>query len=55
MTKKLDPDFRAIKECVRALERSTSPRMLKANLDYLYDRLILHPPKRTKPPGEEGT
>lgn len=43
MTKKLDPDLRCLREAVRALNRSSSRRMLKANLDYLYDRYIYHP------------
>ena len=38
-----DPDISALKACVKALNRSTSPRMLKANLDFLVDRFLLHP------------
>lgn len=46
MTKKLDKDVKVLRACVRALEQSSSERMLRANLDYLYDRYVLHPTKR---------
>jgi hypothetical protein len=43
MSKKIDPDFLALKQARKALLKSTSKRMLKANLDYLMDYFILHP------------
>lgn len=42
--KKLDPDILALKQACRALQKSSSKRMLKANLEYLWDRFIAHPP-----------
>ena len=44
MTKPLDPDLKALCGAVRALKGST-PRMLRANMNYLWDRFVLHPPK----------
>jgi hypothetical protein len=38
MSKKLDPDIRALKMCVKALEKIGTPRMLQANLDFLVGR-----------------
>ncbi len=38
MTKRLDPDVKTLKACVRALLCSSSLRMLGANVEYLYDR-----------------
>lgn len=49
MTKKLDGDVRALRGCVRALEFSTSERMLKANVEYLYDCYIRHPRRSSTP------
>ena len=43
--KRMDPDIKVLKACVRALDRSSSARMLKANVEYLYDRYVLHPRK----------
>ena len=40
MTKKLDPDVKVLRACVRALEQSSSPRMLRANMEYLYDKFV---------------
>ena len=40
MTKKLDTDIRVLRACVRALEQSSSDRMLRANVEYLYDRFV---------------
>ena len=42
MTKRLDLDIKALRACVRALDRSSS-RMRKANVEYLYDRYVRHP------------
>lgn len=46
MTKRLDPDIKVLKACVRALGQSSSKRMLKANMEYLWDRYIRNPPKK---------
>ncbi len=43
MTKKLDSDIRCLREATRALDRSSSRRMLRANIEFLYDRFIRHP------------
>jgi hypothetical protein len=44
MSKRTDPDMSCIKACCRALNRSTSRRMLRANLDFLVDRYLTNPP-----------
>lgn len=46
MTKKLDPDIKALRGAARALQCST-PRMLRANLEFLWDHFIEPPPKDT--------
>ncbi len=38
-------DIKVIKEAARALAKSSSKRMLFANLLYLWDFFIAHPPK----------
>jgi hypothetical protein len=43
--KRRDRDVLVLERCCRALDRSTSPRMLKANLAFLVDRYITHPNK----------
>lgn len=43
MTKKLVPDVLALKRAIRALNGSTSRKMLRANLAFLVDRYITHP------------
>lgn len=43
MGKKLDRDVKALRDAARALEKSTSPQMLRANLEFLWDRFIDHP------------
>ena len=40
-----DKDILALIGAVRALDKSTSPKMLRANLDFLWDRYIAHPNK----------
>lgn len=45
MTKPIDPDLKALHGAVRALEGSSSMRMLQVNMDYLWDRFVEHPPK----------
>jgi hypothetical protein len=37
------PDIHVVTQCVKALNKSTSRRMLRANLIYLWDRFIAHP------------
>ena len=44
MAERLDPDIKALRGAIRALECSSSPRMLRANLVFLWDRFIEHPP-----------
>jgi len=41
--KKLDPDIKILKACIRALDKSSSRRMAKANLEFLMDRYVWHP------------
>lgn len=41
--KRRDPDISALKACVLGLNKSTSRRMLEANLRFLWDRYITHP------------
>lgn len=48
MTKPLDPDLKVLRGAVRALDGSSSKRMLRANLEYLWDLFIAHPPKGAK-------
>ena len=43
MTKKTDPDIKALRGAVRALMGSSSRRMLKANMNYLQDLFVDHP------------
>jgi len=43
MTKPQDKDLLALKHAAKALKRSTSRRMLKANLDFLMDHFLFHP------------
>lgn len=38
-----DKDALALKGAIRALDKSTSRRMLRANLEFLWDRYIAHP------------
>lgn len=52
MTKKLDRDLKVLKACVRAIKKSSCERMVKANVEYLYDRFVRHPPKRATAEGE---
>lgn len=40
---RVDCDISALKSCIRGLDKSTSPRMLKANLEFLLDRYLWHP------------
>ncbi len=42
-TRRIDPDISALKACVRGLNKSSSPAMLKANLEYLLERFLNHP------------
>jgi hypothetical protein len=49
MTKKIDTDVLVLKRCIKALEKSSSYRMLIANLSFLWDRYILHPTKEKIP------
>lgn len=44
-TKKVDPDLSALKAAHKALLKSSSKRMLRANLDFLVDCFLVHPSK----------
>ena len=41
----MDQDIKVLRVCAKALEKSTSPRMLRANLEFLWDRFVSNPPK----------
>lgn len=43
MTKSIDRDLKVLRVTVRALLTSSSPRMLRANMEYLWDRFVRHP------------
>lgn len=43
-----DEDILALKRAKEALLKSSSARMAKANLDYLYGFFVLHPPEDLK-------
>lgn len=44
-----DKDVLALKGAVRALDKSSSPRMLRVNLEFLWDRYIVHPVRNAIP------
>ncbi len=52
MSKKIDPDILALKQARKALLKSTSKRMLKANLDYLMDYFVIHPSQEISLPNK---
>jgi len=43
MTKPLDQDAKVLAQTIKALDQSTSRRMLRANLDFLRDRYFINP------------
>lgn len=43
MTKPIDRDILSLRAAVRALNLSTSRRMLRANMEFLYDRFLNRP------------
>ena len=47
MTKKLDPDFRALKMADKAMLIST-PKMRRHTLEYLWDKYVLNPQRKRK-------
>lgn len=55
MSKKIDPDILALKQAKKALLKSTSKRMLKANLDYLMDYFVIHPSQEISLPNTACT
>ncbi len=65
MSKRMDPDVKALKAAVRALNQCRSSNMVRATLDFLWDRYLIHPsselPARLhpdyvgEPQGEGGT
>ena len=38
VTKRIDPDIKVLKACIRALDSSSSSQTLRANLEFLVDR-----------------
>ena len=46
MTKKQNPDIIAVRAAWKALAGSTSRRMLRANMDFLWSYFISRPPDR---------
>lgn len=44
-TRRVDGDISALKLCIRGLNKSTSRKMLAANLEFLMDRYIWHTSK----------
>lgn len=45
---KLDADIKALTAACRALDGSSSQRMLRANMHFLWDRYVLHPTEHVK-------
>jgi hypothetical protein len=46
MSKPIDPNIICLRAACKALEKSTSRKMLRANLEFLLDRYIFHPSKQ---------
>ncbi len=49
--KRIDPDILVLKRCVKALNGSTSIKMLKANLEFLvgrFNKYELRPPNKSR-------
>lgn len=38
--KKLDADVKVLRACIRAIDKSSSERMVKANVEFLYNRYV---------------
>ncbi len=53
MTKKIDPDIKCLRACVRHIDQSTSRRMEIANVEYLYDRYVRNPTRVLRPRVDE--
>ena len=45
MTRKLDTDYLVLKRCTKELLKSSNARMLKANLEFLMEKFVIHPDK----------
>jgi hypothetical protein len=43
MSKKVDPNIICLRAACKALDKSTSRKMLRANLEFLLDRYLFHP------------
>ncbi len=43
MSKRMDPDVRALMRAVEWIEKSSSERVKRATAEYIYDRYIRHP------------
>jgi len=44
----VNKDIRIVEACVKVLGGSPNRRMLRANLEYLVDRLLVHPPRHIR-------
>ena len=44
-SEKMHQDISVLDDCIKALDKSTSPKMLKANLEFLFDRYLWNPSK----------
>lgn len=42
-SRRVDPDISALKACAKALRKSSSTRMLKANLEFLWWHFVDNP------------
>lgn len=48
MTKRKDPDFLALKQADKAVQKCTCNRMIRATLEYLWDKYVVHCKKGAK-------
>ena len=46
--KAADPDIKALDKASKALMGSSSPKMLRANLEFLWDAFVGHPSKSVR-------
>jgi hypothetical protein len=45
VSKPVDPNILCLRAACKALDKSTSRKMLRANLEFLLDRYVFHPSK----------
>lgn len=41
-----DPDILVLRACSRAIEKSTSQKMKRANVEFLFDHYVRNPPSK---------